>query len=136
MIDPTRTLLAVLRADGFTLSVRDGQLICSPGSKLTPAQAEAIRSHKEDLIAILGGHPTWAEMTDAIAARARDEPPDFGEGNVVLRESWLIEGMDGWVAVSPEFVKWLEDCKAVAQERALKEQHRKEKTKKSGKKPK
>ena len=46
-------LLASLRTAEFALCVYDGKLFVSPHSKLSSDQKEAIRSHKDALVAIL-----------------------------------------------------------------------------------
>ena len=46
-------LLDTLRLDGFTVAARDGKVLVSPKTKLTPELAAVIREHKADLLELL-----------------------------------------------------------------------------------
>lgn len=46
-------ILASLRALGFVLTVAEGRIHVSPGSRLTEAQRAAIRDYKAELLALL-----------------------------------------------------------------------------------
>ncbi len=47
-------LLALLRADGFTLRVEKGKLLCSPFSSLMGERREQVKAYKAALIDLLG----------------------------------------------------------------------------------
>lgn len=53
------SLLIGLRAQGFALRVSDdGNLLCSPISKLTPVQMQALKQAREEVLAILAWEAT------------------------------------------------------------------------------
>lgn len=52
-MDEAKALLTAFRASGFSLAAEDHRLIVSPASKLTDVDREAIRVHRDDLLAWL-----------------------------------------------------------------------------------
>lgn len=64
-------LLQRLRLRKFLLSVVDGRLIVTPGSRLTVADVDEIREHRDDLVG-------WVDdpIAHAIALDAQAEPPE------------------------------------------------------------
>src|SRR5262245_22121139 len=100
---PALRLLADLRAGRFTLTLKAAApLAVAPGSRLAAAQLEAIRAHKEALLALLRAE---ADARVEAAATARREAalaqfqPDWTAGPVQLCEVELVTFADRTVAM-------------------------------------
>jgi hypothetical protein len=65
------SLLADLRTRGFDVGVTDGRLRVSPGSRLTPADRAAIRSHLPALVGLVGGLPRCARCGRPVDGKGR-----------------------------------------------------------------
>jgi hypothetical protein len=56
MTDMTPTdLLALLQRSGISVRLADGKLLVSPASRLTDDERQALREHRDGLIAVLSG---------------------------------------------------------------------------------
>ena len=77
-------LLLRLERGGFKLWSSGDTLFVEPGHRLTPADGQAIRDHKSDILAYLDAYPADAPPTLSLAAQGRLEAMnERGGGDVV-----------------------------------------------------
>lgn len=91
-------LLSQLRAAGFTLAARDGKLIVTPASRLTPELTASIREHKPALLELLARRAHHAEDVPTLAGYLERRPPTE---RVQLHEVELVTWGDRTVALEP-----------------------------------
>ncbi len=100
-------LLASLRSVGLTIrTLPDGRLGVAPADLLDDEARGLIREHRDALLALVASEEEqarWDEWTDALCERAWLDPPGFGAGHVLMRESVILR-LEGFpvVAVSKE----------------------------------
>lgn len=102
-------LLSQLRAAGFTLAARDGKLIVTPASRLTPELTASIREHKPALLELLAAQAHHAEDVPALAGYLERHPP---LERVQLHEVELVTWSGRTVALEPG--EWEAFARAVA----------------------
>lgn len=82
--DDAIDLLLRLERDGFKLRADGDTLFVEPGHRLTPADGQAIRDHKSDILAYLDAHPADEPQILSPAAQGRlDAMNERGSGDSV-----------------------------------------------------
>lgn len=90
------TLLDSLRRRGFVLALSDdrSKILVTPASKLTPADRQALKESREDVLAALD---VWPEPYGV--------EPEWNEGSVVLQELAILT-LPGCPPVAMEAARW------------------------------
>jgi hypothetical protein len=101
-VTAAEALLAELRAEGYSFRADHGAdtLYVSPPT-LSPELRSRLKAIKSEVLE----HLAWEELTDALGARAWDDPP---EHNVMLRESAVLDLPGRLLAIDPARLEALE----------------------------